>query len=78
MFFANSDPRMLLQRRLDGDARRFSCCRATSDDEAPTSACTSESEEATVANRPLFARPRPQDGGEPNGQRLLLRTLEND
>jgi hypothetical protein len=63
MIFSNTESRVQLQRRLDGDARRFSrCCRTVSDDETQAWTCTSETEEATVADRPLFARPRPQDG----------------
>jgi hypothetical protein len=77
MFFTNTDPRTRLQRRLDADAKRSSCCRTGSDAEAAeASACPSETEEATVADRPLFARPRPQDGSGPEGLRLRPDTCD--
>lgn len=71
MFFTTTDPRMMLQRRLDADAKRSGCCRARSDDEAAAaSACPVESEEATVAQRPLFGKRQPKDGSAGNTLRV--------
>jgi hypothetical protein len=62
MFFTTTDPRMMLQRRLDADAKRSNCCRPRSDEEAAeATACCAESEDAAVAQRPLFAKRQPKD-----------------
>jgi hypothetical protein len=70
MFFTTTDPRMMLQRRLDADAKRSGCCRPRSDEEASqASHCCAETEEATVVQRPLLGKRQPKDGSGNNALR---------
>ena len=79
MFFHNTDPRMTLQRRLDGDARRVPCCRTRSDDEASeASSCCAETEEATVAQRPLLGKRQPKDGSGGSSGGLRIRPSSDE
>ena len=64
--FSHRDPRLTLQGRLDADLEQQCIAHPQycfGDDGWPTAGAV-ESNETAVAERPLFARPHPNDGSD--------------
>ena len=72
--FRNQDPRMMLQRRLDGDSARIPAhgkSRDCSCDDTICAPCEIDSEDTSVVAPPLFGRPRPKAGNEMFNRRMI-------